>query len=325
VRRGDPDADQLPKHFGGEAVSLRSTRSTGDVTRIETQIEASGELKVSDNGKLRPLKMSVNGKAVYDEQLLTIEAGERLERTALRYYETAEAQIGIEKGISKPKLREDRRMISANISSNDGALFSPLGSLTREELELIDIPGNSLLVDDLLPEKPVALGDKWQHSDQLLARLMGLDAVSQSDVYSELKGLDDAAAKIEFAGTIQGALAGVASDLEIKGRYPLRPPTEPRHLARSGHPRKAVRRIRRAGRRCRRSHPNENHARRRRRQTERRCGCAGAATASLAGSRIRLLIGAIEIALRPPLVRYERSARQRRYASGRPRRTGRPV
>ena len=205
--------------LGGEPALLQSRRAPGDVARVEVQIEASGELKVNDNGKLRPLKMTVNGKTVYDEQLAGIEPGDKMERTSLRYYETAEAQIGIEKGVSKPKLRDDRRMISAQVSSNDGALFSPAGSLTREELELIDIPGNSLLADDLLPAKPVSVGDKWQHPDQLLARLMGLDAVSQSDVFSELKQLDDQSAKIEFAGTIQGALAGVASDIDLKGRY----------------------------------------------------------------------------------------------------------
>jgi hypothetical protein len=205
--------------LGGEPVSLTSKRGAGDIARVEVQVEASGELKVNDNGKLRPLKMTVRGKAVYDEQIVGIEPGERLERTSLRYYETAEAEIGIEKGISKPKLREDRRMISAQVNSNDAALFSPLGSLTREELELIDIPGNSLLVDDLLPEKPVAVGDKWQHTDQLLARLMGLDAVSQSDVFSELKQIDDQTAKVELSGSIQGALAGVAADIDVKGRY----------------------------------------------------------------------------------------------------------
>lgn len=205
--------------MGGESATLRSSRKAGDMARVEVQVEANGQLKVNDGGKQRLLKMSVQGKSNYDEQILSVEQGERLERTSVRFYETAEAQIGIEKGTSKPKLRDDRRLVSAQVSSTESALFSPLGSLTREELELIDIPGNSLLVDDLLPEIAVSVGDKWQHTDQLLARLMGLDAVSASDVFSELKGIDEQVAKIEFSGNIQGALAGVATDLEIKGRY----------------------------------------------------------------------------------------------------------
>ncbi len=98
-------------------------------------------------------------------------------------------------------------------------MFSPAGSLTREELDAIDIQGNSLVVDRLLPDKPVAVGDNWQHSEQLLAALLGLDEVAKTTVKSTLKEVADTVARFEFEGNVEGAIYGVSTRIEIKGRY----------------------------------------------------------------------------------------------------------
>ena len=66
-------------------------------------------------------------------------------------------------------------------------MFSPSGPLTQEELDLITIPANSLLVEQLLPDQDVAPGDKWQHNDDLLAALLNLDAIGHSEVSTTFK------------------------------------------------------------------------------------------------------------------------------------------
>ena len=64
--------------------------------------------------------------------------------------------------------------------------YSPKGPLTHAELGLIDLLGNSLLLDRLLPEKAVAVGESWKQSSSLVCDLLGLDAVTESDVQSTL-------------------------------------------------------------------------------------------------------------------------------------------
>ena len=97
--------------------------------------------------------------------------------------------------------------------------FLRAGPLTRDELDLINIPASTLVLDQLLPKKAVSPGDRWQHPDDLLAMLLGLDAVSQSEVYTELKEVDDTAARMEIEGHVNGAIGGVSTELKIKGRY----------------------------------------------------------------------------------------------------------
>jgi hypothetical protein len=205
---------------GAERHLLRSGAVPGDLTKVQVQIEVGGELKVVAEGKVKPLQMSVAGKLVYEEK--SLEPGEGRGTAAarsVRYYDQAEATIKIEDGGEKPKLRGDRRLIVVDGGASQTVLFSPQGPLVREELDLLDVPGNTLWLENLLPAKPVAVGDRWRHGDQLLASLLGLDAVSQADVNSELKSIDADNARFELAGEIHGAVGGVATDISFKAKY----------------------------------------------------------------------------------------------------------
>lgn len=196
---------------------LAANRQAGDLTRVTALLEVGGDLKVVNDGVVKPLKMSVVGNMAYDELIFT---AEKEAVSSLRYYDRAEAVIKIERGGATPKLPEDRRLIGADWGSGGMTLFSPEGPLTREQLDLIELPASSLVVDALLPEEPVAVGGKWKHSEPLLAILLDLDAVSSGEVESELKEAKSGqTALIEMAGTVSGAVSGVSTKIEIKGRY----------------------------------------------------------------------------------------------------------
>ena len=91
--------------------------------------------------------------------------------------------------------------------------------MTDNELELIDVQGNSLLMDGFLPDKPMAVGDTWKPSEKLMAEFLGLDEVGQTDVQSTLKEVTDSVARFEMAGNVAGAAEGVSTAIEIKARY----------------------------------------------------------------------------------------------------------
>jgi hypothetical protein len=198
---------------------LASQVKSGDLTRVTAQLEVGGDLKIVAEGKVRPLPMSVAAQLTYDELLFTSEGnGERL--SSLRYYERADATIKIQQGGAKPALRDTHRLIGADWGSAGITLFSPQGPLKRDELDLLMLPANSLLLDALLPTDPVAVGAQWKHAEPLLAVLLDLDAVSSSDVQSTLKGVQPGrTATVELAGKLEGAIHGVSTKIELKGRY----------------------------------------------------------------------------------------------------------
>jgi hypothetical protein len=199
---------------------LVTGRDAGEVSQVEVLLEVGGELTLQDekDKKTHHLKTSVVGTLVYDEKLGATgkAAGET---RGVRQYRRCDAVIKIDKGTTKARLRDDRRLVALATGERQMTLFSPSGPLTQEELDLITIPACSLLVEQLLPNQPVAPGDKWQHDDDLLAALLNLDAIGHSEVSTTFKEVTTTGAQLELAGTVHGAIDGVATEIELKGRY----------------------------------------------------------------------------------------------------------
>jgi hypothetical protein len=170
-----------------------------------------------DEGKIRTLKMSVTADQRYEERLLDVTGSKR---RAVRKYETATAVIKIDSGVLKPELPEDRRLICVESSSESVRLFSPHGPLTRDDLDVVDLQANGLLLDQLLPTEPVALEATWIPKAEAWTGILRLDAVSAADVACSLsKVVAGKEATVDFEGPLDGAIDGVATHIEVKGRY----------------------------------------------------------------------------------------------------------
>lgn len=200
-----------------DGVMLQSATKPNDLTRIAVKMEVGGDLKVPGEGKPKPLKMSVVASMKYDERLLESTTGHA---RSLRHYDEAQATIKIENGSVTPALSDEHRLVGVDWTGDVCTLYSPGGPLTRDELELIDLPGGSLLLDGLLPATAVAQGATWNQPDAFWATLLRLDAVGANDVASVLKELVAGQhADVELAGHVDGAVEGVSTEIEIKGRY----------------------------------------------------------------------------------------------------------
>ena len=205
--------------MAAEEFSLASGRALGETSQIEVLLEVGGDLLVKDEKekKAHQLKTSVVGTMVYDGRSAATPTP--TSTRGVRQYRRCDAVIKIDKGSTKARLRDDRRLIAVAADNRDATLFCPTAPLSEEELDLIEIPACSLLVERLLPDRPVAPGDQWQHSEDLLICFLNLDAISQSDVTTTFKQATDDAAQLEVAGTVQGAVEGASTEIEIKGRY----------------------------------------------------------------------------------------------------------
>ncbi|NLY02460.1 MAG: hypothetical protein GXY83_40790 [Rhodopirellula sp.] len=210
----DAHADgKIPRH------SLRSRRSPDAIDRIQAKLEVGGDLTVVEEGDLKRLKMSVVGDLDYFERSLAVSTTPETPLRSIRHYQQVSAAIQIEDNRFAPALPEDRRLIGVEVDDAAITLFSPRGPLTRDNLDLIDLQGNSLLLDRLLPNKSVAVGDAWKHSDALVAAMLRLEEVSKTQVESKLVSVRDGAALVEMSGTVNGAIQGVSTEIELKAKY----------------------------------------------------------------------------------------------------------
>jgi hypothetical protein len=201
---------------GAEATyDLSADYPRGFQQQVRVIVEVAGDLKVNADGKdVKRLPLKVAAEMLYSERRL---AADRADFShTVRQYETAQATIRIQNSETKQTLRDDRRLIAAEVRPDNATLFSPLGPLTREELELIEIPGAGLIPAGLLPSQRVKTGETWQPSDANVALLMNLDAVLKQNIVCKLEEVQDGVAIISAAGKASGAVGGISSDIELK-------------------------------------------------------------------------------------------------------------
>jgi hypothetical protein len=203
----------------GGSHSLRAKRTAGDVDLVEAVLEVRGDLKLVEDGKVERVKMSVAANFVYHERSLQVPAGAGGPSRSIRHYSTAEGVIKSGEHEYEPVLSDERHLIGVEVDGPKVTLFSPQGPLRFDELELVDASANSLFLDRLLPERAVAVGRSWEHSDELIAALLGLDEIIENNARSELTEVADGKAQFEMSGRLSGTEEGVATRIELKAKY----------------------------------------------------------------------------------------------------------
>jgi hypothetical protein len=181
----------LPVVAGAEVVDLRGVDSADSHQQVRVVVEVEGKLKVNLDGKaVQHVPMKATAELQYVERtLLAGKAGSG--GRAVRHYEKADAQIRLRETDLTNTLRPERRIIVLDAQGAEPTQFSPLGPLTREELELIEVPASAISLTALLPEQPLAIGGEWKLSDKVISRLFNLEAVSQQTVIGKLDSVKD--------------------------------------------------------------------------------------------------------------------------------------
>jgi hypothetical protein len=201
-----------------DTVDFRPATQVGSFRQAKAVIEVEGKLKLNADGhEVKHLPLKVHADLQYSERVVS-SARQWSEARLIRSYRTAEAKIRLNESELASDLRPERRLIAVESSGKGASLYSPDGPLTREELELISTPASGLAVEALLPPKPQRTGDHWPLADATVARLLGLEAVSQQDMTCTLDSVKDNVAIVSLAGKVTGAVGGVSSDIELKGK-----------------------------------------------------------------------------------------------------------
>jgi hypothetical protein len=91
--------------------------------------------------------------------------------------------------------------------------------MSNSELELLQMPGDSLAVLGLLPAKSVKVDESWKVDPWVIQMLTGTEAVAKSELTCKLQSADQQAAKVTFEGSVEGATLGAANEITLSGHY----------------------------------------------------------------------------------------------------------
>jgi hypothetical protein len=199
---------------------LIAKRQAGDQTEVTVSLDVGGEIVVADvKGREKRLPMSVAAKTAYREHLLAWPEEATDPARSLRHYREAQATIkGEDRGIDL-NLPEDVRTIVAELAPEGAALAGLDQPLTREQFDLVNIVGNTLVIDRLLPNETIAESEGWDHDAAAMGLLLGMDHVAVCEVRSVVTGEESRQVKIRLAGTVHGTVDGAATEMELRGAY----------------------------------------------------------------------------------------------------------
>lgn len=195
------------------------TGDTSNALQVRVMIDVEGELKTNADGKqVQRLPVNVAAEQTYVERRLNDD-----QDAAIRFYREAKADIHLGKAELKHSLRDERRHIALRRTAGRAALFSPLGPLSREELELVETPASLLAVNRMLPGRSVEVGETWKLTEATVADLLCLEVVHQQDIEWKLAKIEDGIATVTATGKASGAIEGVSSDVELIAKYNFDP------------------------------------------------------------------------------------------------------
>ncbi len=206
---------------GGTGVMLVADPSK-TLFRVRVEMDVEGNVNVPRNAlvsKETSSKHPLKGKSVLDwEERILGFSDDRTVAAAERHYHEATGDGTSGKHASKVALKSLSRYLIVRRDESKWVTYSPDSYLSGAELELLELPANSLAVDGLLPTTAVRAGDSYKPDKEVLAKLLSLAAVDDSEVVAEINALDADVAKIHLKGKIQGSIAGVPTTIDLVGK-----------------------------------------------------------------------------------------------------------
>ena len=203
----------LPTASFGQTYNLSEMPKPGECYRIDIDTGLTGSMKVAQDGKVNSIKIAAKNAHVVLEKVLAADKG--VVRKSARYYEKAvcAAEIGDEK--MQRVLRDDRKLFVAQRLADHLFCYSPVGPLTRSELEVASEHFDTLHLTGLLPGKEVAIEDSWKVSNATAMALCLFEGLISHDLTGKLKEVKDGNAVIAIEGKASGIEVGASVTLEV--------------------------------------------------------------------------------------------------------------
>src|SRR5947209_559853 len=184
--------------------------------RVELTLDLKGKITVQQQGETVSFPHEAQARHVFLERVMHVSDG-AIDKTA-RHYQKAEAAITFNKQTSRRTLRPERASMVAHRMKDQLVVFSPKGTLSREEKELTEHL-DSLSVPALVPNKTAKVGETWRLGTPAAMALCDLEGLTDHDLTCKLEHIKGDTATVTIAGTVSGIAQGAQVKLLVDARY----------------------------------------------------------------------------------------------------------
>jgi hypothetical protein len=188
---------------GQDKVLLKNEHKPGDGWNVKLDMSLTGKIKIKDGEKTVTLDLKAEAKHHFEERVLTVRDG--LPTGMGRFYKDARADITLQGKTIAKTLRPARRFQA----------YSPDGPLTDEELELTGEHFDVLALHGVLPNKEVAIGEKWELPLPVAQALAGVDGIISAKLECAFNKIERGHALLQLSGNVEGITKGAVLKAEI--------------------------------------------------------------------------------------------------------------
>lgn len=215
-----------------QSCNLTSSHKSGACDVVEVSLEASGEiLQTNQEGKTERAPMEVVAGFKYEERFENYSADGGLR--SVRRYEQAGMKRKFGATITRPLLDSSRKYVVSEFNGKKTRIYSTGGPMKDAQYALLhELPFNTTLLDRLLPNRVVKLGEDWTLSNEVVTALLGVDAIENNTIHLSLTSVSDNFAEVELyqlgakndkgeegPSTLSCASEGATVELDMEGKF----------------------------------------------------------------------------------------------------------
>jgi len=200
------------------AITLREPEGSDRVTQASLTVTTTGSVFTA-GGKEKSQKLPIEARARFQFRERRLPSGGR-DAAALRSareFEVAELETTIAGRQSQQSLPESNQKIVASGASTGVWVYCPTGMLSRETMDLLELPGEPLALQALLPTEAVEIGGQWTPNAWAIQMLATVEAVQKSEMNCELVSVKGDTATIQIEGSVLGQRYGANTEVKITG------------------------------------------------------------------------------------------------------------
>jgi hypothetical protein len=192
-------------------IRLRETFVVDYQYHVSCRVELSGILTVPpESDKDKPTNVEMRGTSAieYDERVLESSTTESTAAKTLRIYRRVDLERKVGDKPQQAKLRPNVRRLVILRTGHREVPFSPDGALTWSEIDLVRTDVFTPALAALLPDQPVAPGDRWRAGAAAVEELTDIEKVEEGALECRFDEVTRLAgrrlARIHLAGTVRG-------------------------------------------------------------------------------------------------------------------------
>ncbi len=205
--------------LGSAATVLREPEGSDRVVQASVSVTTNGSVFTA-GGQEKSQKHTIEAAARFRFRERRLASGGR-DASALRAareYETAQLETTISGRKTEQSLPVSNRVVVSSGAETGVWVYCPGGMLSRESMDLLELPGEPLALQALLPVEAVDVGAKWSPSVWAIQMMATVEAVQKSEMSCELVSLKADIATIQVDGSILGQRYGANTDVKVAGQ-----------------------------------------------------------------------------------------------------------